>query len=180
MENIKVPTLVIFASDQGAGDAERASIMSQTGNMLARQNVKLVCLAEKGVLPLPLLTSARAAGGDIELIADQGYVLPQNLQDLTIKVIADQQERYAYLAQIADCFVSLPGSLASITSQFFTIADLGAKIPMVFLNKNNAYEIVRGFSVDVFAHSFEQAHRNVQFVDSVEDIWGRVAKLVGV
>ncbi len=174
----KKPNLVVFASDQGPGDAQRTAIMSQTGNLLAKHGAKIVCLAENDIFPLPLITSAQLAGAEIELICDRQYSLPKTLKNITIHVIEKRDDRVKALAKIADCFICLPGSLASTTSHFLTIADLGAQKPMVFLNKNKAFEIVRGFSSDVFVHSFAKAHRNVQFVENVEDIWPRVEKLL--
>lgn len=180
MAEAKNLTLVVFASDQGPGDATRASIMSQTGNLLAKRGAKIICMAEKGDIPLPLLTSACAAGGQVELICDAECELPDGLKNLTTQEIPDRTERLKLLAQSADCFIGLPGSLATSTSHFLTIAELGANTPMVFLNQNNAYEILRGFSADVFVHSFQKAHRNVQFAETVEDIWVKVAKLLNI
>ncbi len=172
-------TVVVFASDQGPGDAERTAIMSQTGNILAKQKARIICLVQDDLLPLPLLTSARLAGADIELICDKEIDLPTALKDIDKTIIEDAAERHKALAQVADCFVGLPGSLASATSFFLTIVDLGASKPMVFLNKNRAFEILRGISVDVFAHSFHKAHRNIQFVETVDEIWPKVEKLTG-
>ena len=73
------PTLGVFASDHGPGDAERASIMSQVGSFLARKGAKLVCLADGGV-PIPLVTSARTAGGEVTLLAGDDYVEPSDFQ----------------------------------------------------------------------------------------------------
>jgi len=174
---IRQITVVVFASDQGPGDAERTAIMSQTGNILAKQKARIICLAQNDLLPMPLLTSAHLAGADIELICDKETDLPEALKDIDKTIIADAAERYKALAQVADCFIGLPGSLASATSFFLTIADLSASKPMVFLNKNRAFEILRGISVDVFAHSFQKAHRNVQFVETVDEIWPKIEKL---
>ena len=170
------PTLVIFASDQGPGDAERTSIMSQTGSLLAKHDVKLVCLSENGIMPLALLKSACTKGAQIELVCDAECELPKALQNITKRVIADRHDRLIELAKIADCFVILPGSLATATSHFLTIKELGAKVPMVFLNQNKAFEIVRGFSADVFVHTFPTAHKNLQFAEDVDDIWVKVSK----
>jgi len=170
-------TVVVFASDQGPGDAERTAIMSQTGNLLAKQKARIICLAQNNLFPLPLLTSAHLAGADIELICDKEIDLPVALKDIDKTIIEDAAERHKALAQVADCFIGLPGSLASATSFFLTIADLSASKPMVFLNKNRAYEIVRGICVDVFAHSFHKAYRNIQFVETVDEIWPKVEKL---
>ncbi len=172
------PTLVIFASDKGPGDATRTGIMSQTGSWLAKHGAKLVCLVENDDIPVPLLKSACAKGAKIELIADKEYALPDVLQSITTRVIPDRAERLATLGEIAECFVILPGSLATATSHFLTLKNLGARVPMVFLNKNKAFEIVRGFSADVFSHTFQQAHKNMQFAESVDEIWDSVNKLL--
>ncbi|HHB81998.1 MAG TPA: hypothetical protein ENK61_00845 [Devosia sp.] len=174
------PTLVIFASDKGPGDATRTAIMSQTGSLLARHGAKLVCLVENDDVPVALLKSACAKGATIELIVDKEYALPDVLQSITIQIIPDRAERLATLVRLADCFVILPGSLATATSHFLTVKELGARVPMVFLNQNNAFEIVRGFSADVFAHTFQQAHKNMQFAENVDEIWDHVSKLLAL
>jgi hypothetical protein len=52
------PTIGVFASDKGPGDPERSSLMTQVGTLFARRGARLVCLAEKGVIPVPLVTAA--------------------------------------------------------------------------------------------------------------------------
>ena len=42
------PTIAVFASDKGPGDAERASIMSQAGTYFARKGARVVCLVKHG------------------------------------------------------------------------------------------------------------------------------------
>ena len=145
--------------------------------MLARQGVTLLALAEKDVVPLAFLTSAVAAKGQVELFCDKRYTLPANLENVQVRTIADRKERARTLARRADCFVVLPGSLATATSQFLSISDQKTSVPMVFLNQNNAFEILRGFSADVFVHTFPKAHKQVQFAQSVEDIWPLVTRL---
>lgn len=172
------PTLVIFASDKGPGDATRTDIMSQAGSLLAKHGAKLVCLVESDDIPVPLLKSACAKGAEIELIADKEYILPNVLQNITTRVILDRAGRLAMLEKLADCFVILPGSLATATSHFLTIKELRTPVPMVFLNQNNAFEIVRGFSADVFAHTFQQAHKNMLFAENVDEIWDYISKLL--
>ena len=173
------PTIGVFASDQGPGDAARTAIMSDTGNMLARNGATLLALAERDMVPLPLLSSALAAGGKVELVCDKPCNLPPTLKDSSITIIPDRLERTRSMARRADCFVILPGSLSSATSHFLSISDQKSSPPMVFLNQNRAFEIVRGFSADVFVHTFPRAHRQVLFAETVEEIWPRVAKLIG-
>ncbi|VAW16618.1 hypothetical protein MNBD_ALPHA12-236 [hydrothermal vent metagenome] len=169
-------TLAIFASDKGPGDAERSSIMSQAGAYFAKRGAKLVCLAQKDTMPLPVITSARTAGGEVELIADQNYVLPPALKNIALQRIEGTKERLAKISAMVDCFVGLPGSLQSVTNLYFSVASVELNKPVVLLNHNNAFEIVRGFSVDVFAHTNPKAYKNIQFADNIEDLWNKISR----
>jgi predicted Rossmann-fold nucleotide-binding protein len=175
------PVLAVFASDKGPGDAERASLMSQTGTYFARRGARLICLVEKGVIPVPLITAARAAGGTVQLIADASIVLPSALAGVAMEVIAEPAERIGRVAQLADALVALPGSLASVSNLFgvWTAARaLGRNCPVVMLNRHKAYEVMRGYAADVLSPGLPGHDRVVQFADSVEDLWSRVSRLV--
>jgi predicted Rossmann-fold nucleotide-binding protein len=177
------PTLVIFASDKGPGDAERSSIMSQAGSYFARKGARIVCLAEKGVIAVPLVTSARAAGGDVLIVADETIVLPPALSGVAMEVIADPAERIARIAALADAFIGLPGSLASASSLFTTWTKAGGKAggkPLVLLNRNRAFEVLRGYAADVLSHSVRDHEKAMQFTDNIEDMWNRVSRMLGV
>ena len=50
------PTLAVFASQQGPGDPERSSIMSQAGTYFARKGARIVCLIDALTVPVPLIT----------------------------------------------------------------------------------------------------------------------------
>ena len=62
--------VAIFASDKGPGDPERASLMGEVGRVFARKGARMLCLAENGIIPVPLITAARTAGGAVEIVAD--------------------------------------------------------------------------------------------------------------
>lgn len=176
------PTLAIFASDKGPGDAERASIMSQVGTYLARKGAKLICLVENDSLPVPLITSARAAGGQVLILASETTAIPQTLASVPVERVADDEERLARMAVLADVLVGLPGSLASARALFTTwtvSAPSGQRKPAVLLNRNRAFEVMRGFSADILSHSIRDHEKAVQFADSVEDLWTRIARVTG-
>ena len=166
-------TVAIFASDKGPGDPERASLMGEVGRVFARKGARMLCLAEKQVLPVPLITAARTAGGTVEIVADASIVLPQALSGVPITVLPDQAERLAFLARTSTAFVALPGSLASISALFGAWAAGNAR-PVVMLNRHRAFEIVRGFAADVLAASVSHHDRNIQFADTAEDLWNKV------
>lgn len=175
------PVIAVFASDKGPGDPERASIMSQAGSYFARRGARIVCLAENGVLPVPLITAVRTAGGAVEIVADASIVLPSALAGMAMEVLPTREERQARVAQLAEAYVALPGSLASTTSLFGTWAagrTLGRTTPVVMLNRHRAYEVVRGYAADVLAPGLAGYERAVQFADTIEDLWARLMRLV--
>lgn len=166
------PTVAIFASDKGPGDAERASLMGEVGRLFARKGARMLCLAEGGIIPVPLITAARTAGGNVEVVADASIVLPKALAEVSITVLPDPAERHAYLAQ-SSAYVALPGSLASAAALFSTWA-AGAGRPVVMLNRHRAFEVLRGFAADVLAASVPNHDRNIQFAETVEELWNKV------
>ena len=166
-------TVAIFASDKGPGDPERASLMGEVGRVFARKGTRMLCLAENGALPVPLITAARTAGGSVDVVADASIVLPQALSGVALTVIPDQRERMAHLAAASQVYVALPGSLASVTALFGAWA--GAARPVVMLNRHRAFEVIRGCAADVLAASVPNHDRNIQFADTVEDLWNKAS-----
>lgn len=171
------PTLSVFASDHGPGDAERASIMSQAGSYLARRGARIACLGEDDGLPVPLVTAARSAGGEVVVVADQDFATPPALHDLPLERYDGPEARLARMAAICDVMVGLPGSLASATSLYRSWTKSQDK-PVVLLNRNRAFESFRGFAADVFSHSIKRHDRKIQFADNVEDMWNKIAWLL--
>ncbi|MCS6760359.1 MAG: hypothetical protein MO852_16590 [Candidatus Devosia euplotis] len=174
--------LAVFASSKGPGDAERASLMSQIGTYFAKRGAQLVCLAENSTIPIPLITAARAAGGTVQIVADLSIVLPPALAGVTMEVLEHQQARFDRVAELAQGLVALPGSLASATDLFgvwSTGRSRGRATPVFMLNRHKAFEVMRGYAVDVLSPGLPDYDKAVQFADTVEDLWSRVSRLVG-
>lgn len=176
------PTLAVFASDSGPGDPERASIMSQAGSLIARRGARIVTLAHDGTVAVPLITSARAAGGDVLIVADEAARVPAALSGVPIERLADGEQRLARVATLADGFVGLPGSLRSagdLYKSWVRAGGGGAGKPVVLLNRNRAFEVMRGMAADVLSHSVRRHDRMVVFTDNVEDLWNKIAWALG-
>lgn len=167
------PVIAIFASDRGPGDPERASLMTECGLMMARKGAHIVCLAENGIVPVPLITAARTAQGKVEVIADASITMPPALADVPMTVLASAEERHARMTAMASVFVALPGSLSSATALFRAWSS-GAGRPVVMLNRNRAFEAIRGFTTDVLAASVPGYDRNIQFADNADDLWNKI------
>jgi len=174
------PVLGVFASDRGPGDAERASIMSQVGSFLARKGARLVCLGDEAV-PVPLLTSARTAGGEVTLIASGDYSEPSAFEGVTVEHIPDREGRLQRLASLSQLYVVLPGSLASASNLYLTWARGGGgpgRKPVVFFDHHDAFKVVRGFASDVISNSIRNHDRYVQFAANLDDMWNKISWLV--
>ncbi len=176
------PVLGIFASDQGAGDAERATIMSQAGSYLARKGAHLACVVDRSDdIPVPLLTSARTAGGAVTLIADEQFSEPNYLSGVAVEHVGTPEARFARLASMSALYVALPGSLASAISLYRTWVTGGGgagRKPVVFLDRNGAFKVVRGYAADVISTSIKHHDHYLQFADSVEDLWNKAVWLM--
>jgi hypothetical protein len=174
------PILGVFASDRGPGDAERASIMSQVGSFLARKGAPIVCLGDEGV-PVPLITSARTAGGAVTLIASGDYSEPSAFEGVIVEHVPDREARLQRLAALSQIYVALPGSLASATSLFLTWARGGGgagRKPVVFYDHHDAFKVMRGYASDVISNSIKSHDRYVQFATNLDDMWNKVSWLV--
>lgn len=175
------PTLGIFASDHGPGDAERATIMSQAGSFLARKGAKLVCIVDQLDIPVPLLSSARTAGGEVTLIADESFAEPSYLTGVTVEHLATAEQRLARLAALSTLYVALPGSLGSAINLYRTWVRGGGgpgRKPVVFFDRNGAFKVVRGYASDVISTSIPGHDRYLQFADSIEDLWAKITRLI--
>jgi predicted Rossmann-fold nucleotide-binding protein len=177
------PALAVFASDKGPGDAERAPLMTQAGTAIARHGGRIICLADGALEAIPLITSARAAGGDVLIVADADFVAPAALSDVPVERIDDPEARVRRVGELAQAFVGLPGSLASAAALYRTWVRAGAgasRKPVVLLNHHRAFEAMRGMATDVLSHSVNHADRVVVFTDNVDDLWNKIAWALNV
>ena len=99
-------------------------------------------------------------------MADEDLVLPPTLAGVPVRVMPDRAARHALMATEAQVFVALPGSLGSSAALFGSwTAGKGTGRPVV----------MKGFAGDVLSHAVSGYDRNVQFADSVEDLWNKVS-----
>lgn len=172
-------TLGIFASASVPGDPEWARIMTLAGTLFARNKTAIVCLAENGAHCRPLVAACRAAGGEVRVLSD-GSVNASALSDgVRIEIIADADARLQRMSDLSDALVGFPASLAAVASLFnvWVLAGGGSSgKPVALLNRNRAYEVVRGYAMDVLSHSLSNAERLMFFADTVEELWNKLQK----
>jgi len=174
--------VAVFASDKGPGDPERASLMSQAGTLLARKGLTIVCLAEGDALSMPVVTSARAAGGRVIVIADEDFVPPATMKEVEVERIPDSEARLQRVADISDGFIGLPGSLVSARALYCVWLQAGGGSsgkPLALLNRNRAFEVLRGYSQDVLSHAVANHDRMMMFSDSLDDLVAKLQRVLG-
>lgn len=176
MSEVSGHTLAIFASENGPGDAERASIMSQVGSFLAKKGARLVCSASGDGLCIPLINSAVAAGGEVLIVSCPQSEVPEALSGIKVERFDTKEAEQRRISEIADALVGLPGSLRSVTSLYETWLQSDGKLPVTLLNRNRAYEVMRGFAVDVLSHSLKDWENSLQIADNVDDMWNRLTR----
>lgn len=171
-------TLAVFASEKGPGDAARADTMSQVGSFLAKKGARILCAVGKEGVSVPLVKSARAAGGEVTLLALEDFIAPSALAAVQVERLADAGVMRARLHELADAYIGLPGSLSSATSMFATWSAIGGQKPVALFNRNRSFEIVRGFGVDILAHSKKNWERDLLVSDNLEDLWNRLGRML--
>lgn len=152
--------------------------MSAAGGLIARHNARIVTLGHGKGVAVPLITSARAAGGEVLIVADDTVRVPEALANVAIERHAETEARLRRVAALADLFVGLPGSLASAGDLYSCWVRAGGGAsgkPVVLLNRNRAFEVMRGMAADVLSHSVKRHDRMVVFTDNVEDLWNKIA-----
>lgn len=168
------PTLAVFAAASLPSDEGHTRLLSGAGGFLAGKGVRLVCLVEQGVYPRPLVTAARSKGGEVILLSD-GSLNPGALASgCTLETIEDEEARHQRMADLSDAILGLPAGLAAVRALFgvWEMAGAGAGgKPVGLLNRNRAYEVLRGFVVDVVTHSLAKSDRMIVFADTIEEVW---------
>lgn len=178
MDEPKKYSLAVFASDQGPGDAERSSIMSQAGSFLAKQGAQIICVSSNGGICIPLITVARSAGGEVTIIADQNFEPPSALSGIPVERFSTQPEKLRRVGDLSDAFVGLPGSLGSVTNLFEAWTVAGSGKPVALLNKNRAFEVMRGFVGDIVSSKVSNVERQLQFADNIEELWSKLSRMM--
>jgi len=166
-------TLAVFAATALPGDASYAKVLTAAGTLFARKDVHIVCLLEDGVYCRPLVKAALAAGGAVTLLSD-GDDTATLARGCTVERWPEEEQRFERMAELADAIVGLPAGMPAVRAMFNVwLAGGGGASgkPIALLNRNRAYEALRGFFVDVVTHSLADSDRLVLFADTVEDLW---------
>ena len=171
------PVLAVFADATAPGDADFPRVLSTAGALLGEAGAHLVCLSANGAYCRPLVVAACAAGAEVTILSD-GTLDASTLADgIHVEVIAEEDARFQHLSDMVDAFIGFPAGIATVRALFnvWVLAGGGSSgKPVALLNRNRAYEVLRGYAMDVVSHSLTNSDRLVLFSETVEDLWARL------
>ncbi|MCB9993402.1 MAG: hypothetical protein H6873_07070 [Hyphomicrobiaceae bacterium] len=171
------PTIAVFSGIVGA-HANRAQVFAQAGSFFARKGAHLVAVEGVAGLPLTTLSAARTAHGHIEIVVSPRFEVPKALAEVTVTRAVTLDERMALLRQKADVIAVLPGALPLANDLYQSSLRNPGAPPVILLNHENAFEVLRGFVVDVLVHNHPNPDRVMQVADSLDDMWNRIQRLL--
>ncbi|MCB1516028.1 MAG: hypothetical protein KDJ19_00190 [Hyphomicrobiaceae bacterium] len=170
------PTIAVFSGIGGA-HASRAQVFAQAGSFLAKKGARLMAVEGVAGLPLTTLSAARSASAEIEIVVSDVFQVPKALSEASVIRSANLEDRMRIMRERADAIAVLPGALALANDLYrATLMEPGVP-PVILLNHDNAFEVLRGFVVDVFTHNHPNPDRVMQVADSLEDMWNRIQRL---
>ncbi len=173
------PVLAVFADATAPGDADFPRVLSAAGTLLGEAGVQIACLSANGVYCRPLVVAARAAGAEVTIISDGALDARELAAGTHVEVIAEEDARFQHLSEAADAFVGFPAGIATVRALFnvWVLAGGGSSgKPVALLNRNRAYEVLRGYAMDVVSHSLTNSDRLLFFADTVEELWARLER----
>lgn len=153
--------------------------MSDVGTLLAKNKVRIVCLAEEGTFCRPLVSSARAAGGTVLIVSDTALEKTNIPPGALVETIAETEQRRQRISDLVDAFIGLPCSLRAIRSLYGSWIMAGGGSggkPVALLNRNRAFEVFRGYANDVLSHDVANVDKLMIFSENFEELWGKLKK----
>jgi hypothetical protein len=173
------PALGIFAAVALPGDAEHPRILSNAGTLFASAGARLVCLAEDGTYCRPLVVAARAARGEVTILSDGSLDSHTFATGCVVEIIPEAETRIQRMSELADALVGFPVGLIGVRAMFNVWATAGGGSsgkPVALLNRNRAFEVLRGYAMDVLSHSLTNTDQLVLFADTIEDLWTKLQR----
>lgn len=173
----KIRSIVAFAD---CGVTSHQALYRQVGTSVARHGAQLICIGRKGQWPQALVESAFAGGGAVKVMvgpSPSALALPQGV---AVETFASDREAARAGVQAAQTVLGLPGGIDTAASLYAAWTEAGGAAsgrPVGLLNRDRAYEVVRGFIVDVAAHGRGNVETLIQFADNFDELWTRLTRL---
>lgn len=139
------------------------------GTLLAKRGHRVVYGAGSTGMMGAVARGAMSAGGEVIGVMPEIFDTPElRLTDTTEYVLKpDMHSRLAYIMEISDAFIALPGGYGTMDEFFQTVtwAQIGLhQKPIGLLNLDGYYDLLNQFLKQVEAEGFMYAGHNALFV----------------
>ena len=156
-------SVAVFCGSNFGNDAAYLKLTHQLARVIVQNNLRLIYGG--GALGL----MGAIADKVLELGGEVIGILPQKLADVEIghknltelRVVASMHERKALMADLADCFIALPGGIGTLEEiiEVFTWTQLGLHAkPCGLLNVNGFYDKLYDFITGMAESGFLNDH----------------------
>lgn len=173
----KFNSIAVFAD---CGVTSHQALYRQVGSAIAKHGAHLVCVARNGQWPRALVDSAFASGGKVTIMVGSTSIPSGIPQGVTVRHWHSDIEAGKASVQEAEAILGLPGGIdnaAALYSAWTQAGGAQSQRPVGLLNRDRAFEVVRGFVADIAAVGRGNVDTLVQFSDNFEDLWGRLTRL---
>lgn len=170
---VAITTVTVFAD---CGVTPHQAQYRHVGEAVARKKAHLICIACNGEWPRALVDTALAHGGKVT-VCTSGDKSPDVPRGVNVEVATDVQSAALKAASLGQVLIALPGGLAAAATLYNAWADIGGSEsgkPVGLLNRNNAFEVVRGFLTDIAGVGLGGIDHLVQVSDNFDDLWHRL------
>lgn len=174
----KIDSVAVFAD---CGVTPHQAIYRQAGASVAKHGARLICVARRGEWPRAIVDSAFAAGGEVTVMCGPDIAVPNMPNGVAVQRFADDATAAKSAVEASRAIIGLPAGIDTVGMLYSAWTAAGGPVaqrPLGLLNRNRAYEIVKGFVADVASTGRGNVDAFIQFSDSFEDLWSRLTRLV--
>jgi uncharacterized protein (TIGR00730 family) len=170
-----IRSICVFCGASSGNDPRYAAAAAATGERLANRGIRLVFGGGRRGLMGAVADAALAAGGEVIGVIPQGLVDRELAHTgLTeLRIVATLHERKAFMAELADAFIALPGGLGTLEELAEVLSwaqlELHAK-PIGLLDVGSYFEALDAFLDHALAEGFvAERHRRLLLRDDDVD-----------
>lgn len=174
----KLDSVAIFAD---CGITAHQAQYRQAGTSVAQQDARVVCVGCGGQWPQAVVDSALGAGGSVTVMVGPAAQNPTLPSGVHIERFESDDEAAMGAVRASQAVIGLPGGIATMRTLYAAWAGAGGAAcgrPVGLLNRDRAFEVVRGFLFDVAAPGRGNIDSLVQFSDNFDDLWNKLTRLV--
>lgn len=153
--------------------AKLISLAHSCGEFLASKGTQIVCPTPRGETGIALATGALSIGGKVKIISTDAEAGPIEGAEYQSGV---EEELNSAFAEVGHIWV-LPPSMNDL-QRYLEVWTNAAFPPLVCLDPNNEFMLLRGFVEDVVCDGNAKAAQRLIFAKSLDEGWEALSELM--